>query len=171
MNMKTPVLQEFRLPSYRELPEIGLYLDQAVKYVNGFLAPLGVTELTPSMVSNYVKQGMVSPPVKKQYNAEQIAYLFFITFAKLVLPMERIKQLLEMQKAAYSTPVAYDYFCQELTSMLRFTFGQGDDLEAIDELTAKHPEQKMILRSAIIAISQMVYIESCMRAIHESAPK
>jgi len=165
MSMTPPVLQSFRLPLYRELPKIGLYLDQTVKYINGFLEPLGVTQLTPSMVSNYVKQGMVAPPVKKQYNAEQIAYLFFVTFAKMVLPMERVKQILSMQKESYPADIAYDYFCKELTNMLYFTFGQTDSVEEIDVLTARNPEKKTILRSVIIAISQLVYIESCMNAL------
>lgn len=165
--MTKPILQDFRLPTYKELPQIGLYLDQTVKYINGFLEPLGVAELTPSMVSNYVKQGMIAPPVKKQYNHEQIAYLFFVTFAKLVLPMERVKQLVQMQKAYYPTAIAYDYFCEELANMIRFTFGVGDEIQAIDELTARHPEEKTILRSVIIAISQLVYIESCMKAYNE----
>lgn len=169
MSITQPVLQEFRLPSYRELPEIGLYLEQTVKYINGFVAPLGVAELTTSMVSNYVKQGIISPPIKKQYNAEQIAYLFFITFAKLVLPMERVKQLVEMQKNSYPAPIAYDYFCEELTSMILFTFGLKDGVTAIDLQTARNPEEKAIIRSTIIAISQLVYIESYMKAFNEQA--
>ncbi len=169
MSITKPVLQEFRLPTYQELPEIGLYLDQTVKYINGFLAPLGVAELTPSMVSNYVKQGIISPPIKKQYNAEQIAYLFFITFAKLVLPMERVRQLVEMQKNSYPAPIAYDYFCSELTNMILYTFGLSDSITTIDVSTARNPEEKTIVRSTIIAISQLVYIESYMKAFNEQA--
>ena len=166
--MAKPTLEGFRLPTYRELPQIGLYLEQTVKYINGFLEPLGVTELTSSMVSNYVKQGIITPPVKKQYNAEQIAYLFFVTLAKSVLSMDRVKQILEMQKSYYPTDVAYDYFCKELKNMLFFTFGTSEGVEAIDELTARHPEEKMILRSVIIAISQVVYIELRMQNYDES---
>lgn len=166
--MTKPTLEDFRLPTYRELPQIGLYLEQTVKYINGFLEPLGVMELTPSMVSNYVKQGIISPPVKKQYNAEQIAYLFFVTLAKSVLSMDRLKQILAMQKTYYPADIAYDYFCKELKNMLFFTFGMSDGVEAIDELTARHPEEKMILRSVIIAISQLVHIEIRMRHYGET---
>ena len=88
-------LRDFHLPSYREIPDVGLYLDQTVKYVNRYLAPLGCMEITSSMVSNYVKKGLVENPVKKQYNREQIAYLFFIAVAKNVLSMEDIRLLFE----------------------------------------------------------------------------
>ena len=47
----------FRLPRYAQIPDVGLYLEQVVRYVNTHLAPLGEPELTSSMVSNYVKQG------------------------------------------------------------------------------------------------------------------
>ena len=72
-------IENFRLPRYREIPDVGLYLDQTVKYINPFLAPLGFPEITASMISNYVKKGYIASPVRKQYNADQIACLFFIT--------------------------------------------------------------------------------------------
>ena len=47
----------FCLPRYAQIPGVGLYLEQVVRYINAQLAPLGEPELTSSMVSNYVKQG------------------------------------------------------------------------------------------------------------------
>ena len=49
-------IEGFRLPRYAQIPDVGLYLEQVVRYVNTHLAPLGEPELTISMVSNYVKQ-------------------------------------------------------------------------------------------------------------------
>ena len=51
-------ISEFRMPRYREIPDVGLYLDQTVKYMNRYLAPLGCMEITTSMVSNYVRRGI-----------------------------------------------------------------------------------------------------------------
>ena len=42
----TESIQNFRLPRYREIPNVGLYLDQATKYVAEYLAPLGEYTLT-----------------------------------------------------------------------------------------------------------------------------
>ena len=75
----------FRLPRYKEIPDMGLYLEQTTKYINGYLKPLGCMEITTSMLSNYVKKGLVPNPVKKQYFAEHIAYLFFVTIAKTII--------------------------------------------------------------------------------------
>ena len=71
------------------------FLDQTVKYVNRYLAPLGCMEITSSMVSNYVKKGYITNPTHKQYSADQIAYLFFISVAKSVLSMENIARLFD----------------------------------------------------------------------------
>lgn len=58
-------IEGFRLPRYAQIPNIGLYLEQVVRYVNTHLAPLGEPELTSSMVSNYVKQGLILIPHKE----------------------------------------------------------------------------------------------------------
>lgn len=150
-------IELFRLPRYREIPDVGLYLDQTVKYINPFLAPLGFAEITPSMVSNYVKKGYISNPVRKQYSADQIASLFFIAIAKNVVSMENIARLFEMQENSYTRPVAYDYFCAELENMLSYTFGLTDEIE---DIGTTDTEQRKILQSVIIAVVHIIYLTS-----------
>ena len=152
-------IEQFRMPRYREIPDVGLYLDQTVKYINRFLTPLGCMEITSSMVSNYVKKGYNSNPVKKQYDAEQIAYLFFISVAKSVLSMDNIARLFSMQKRMYDAETAYVFFCDELENMLQFTFGLK---EKIDEVGTPEDrsESKTMLRSTIIAVTHIIYLSS-----------
>ena len=156
--MKT-VIQSFHLPRYQDLPNMGLYLEQTTKYINHFLAPLGCIEITSSMISNYVKKGLIPSPVKKQYYADQLAYLFFIAIAKQVLSMENIIALAEQQRKTYTVPVAYDYFCMELENMLYFVFGLTDTVEEVG-VTSTH--QKNMLRSLIIAAAQIIYLDRCL---------
>ncbi len=152
-------VEQFRLPRYREIPDVGLYLDQTVKYVNRYLAPLGCMEITSSMVSNYVKKGYISNPVKKQYDADQIAYLFFISVAKSVLSMDNIARLFEMQKKMYTAEIAYDFFCEELENMLQYIFGLKDHVDAVGTPEDKS-ETKTMLRSTIIAVTHIIYLSS-----------
>lgn len=65
----------FSFPEYEEIPDVGLYLKQVVRYIAGVLEPLGIQPLTASMISNYVKQGLIASPEKKMYFREQIALL------------------------------------------------------------------------------------------------
>lgn len=163
MNMS---IGEFHMPRYRELPDMGLYLEQVVKYINGVLGVLGCQEITPSMVSNYVKKGYIANPVKKQYYAEQIAYLFYLSVAKNVLPMDNIARLFEMQRRTCDTSVAYDYFCQELENMLQHIFGLKDGVEDVGNTAS---EEKKILRCAITAMAHIIYLGYCFQELHERA--
>ena len=152
-------IEEFRMPRYREIPDVGLYLDQTVKYVNRYLAPLGCMEITSSMVSNYVKKGYITNPVKKQYDADQIAYLFFISIAKSVLSMDNIARLFDMQRKMYNSETAYDFFCEELENMLQFTFGLKDHVDEVGTPEDKS-ETKAMLRSTIIAVTHIIYLSN-----------
>lgn len=148
----------FRMPRYGELPDVGLYLEQTTKYVNYVLRPLSCVELTGSMIRNYVKMGLLSNPVKKQYGANQIAHLLCVTLLKQVMSLDHISRLFARQKAVYTDPVAYDYFCTELENVLYFRFGLKDTVDNVGVTTSV---EKDILRSAIIAVSHIIYMNAC----------
>ena len=88
----------FALPRYADLPQMGLYLDQTVQYVNSYFRTFCGVELTSSMVSNYVKKGILSHPVRKKYARDQIASLMYIAVSKTVLSMENIDALFKMRR-------------------------------------------------------------------------
>ena len=90
-------IRNFRLPRYRELPDVGLYLEQVVRYVNRYMI-LDGNELTASMVSNYVKQKLIPGPVKKSYGSDAIAYLLFLSYTKMVVPLGDIHFMIDIQK-------------------------------------------------------------------------
>jgi len=154
-------VKTFRLPHYDELPNVGLYLEQVVKYINSCLVPLGCTELTISMVSNYVKKGIIDAPVRKLYYCEQIGYLIFISVAKSVMSIESIAQMFRMQKSTYDPKTAYDYFCSELENMLAYICDLKDEVENIG---VTNTEVKTMFRSVIIAASHIIFLNNCFDA-------
>ena len=155
-------VKDFRLPRYNEIPNVGLYLEQATKYVGEYLAPLGEYSLTPSMISNYVKKGLIANPVKKQYGREQIAYLFFIAVAKSVLSLDALTGFIKLQQQTYPLPKAYDYFVEELENLLFFTFELKDTMEVVGE---DNTDEKRLLYTCTVAAVQKVYLEKCLEAI------
>ena len=155
-------IADFRLPRYNEIPNVGLYLEQATKYVCEYLAPLGEFSLTPSMISNYVKKGLIANPVKKQYSREHIAYLFFIAVAKSVLSLDALTGFIKLQQQTYALPRAYDYFCNEFENLLQFTFELKDTLETTGQ---DNTDEKRLLYTCIVAAVQKVYLEKCLEAI------
>jgi len=155
-------LKDFHLPRYNEIPNMGLYLEQATKYVCEYLAPLGEYTLTPSMISNYVKKGLIANPVKKQYGREQIAYLFFIAIAKSVLSLDALTGFIKLQQQTYTLPKAYDYFVEQLEQLLFFTFEITDTIEMVGE---DNTDEKRLLFTCMVSAVQKVYLEKCLEAI------
>ena len=148
-------IRNFSLPSYTEIPDVGLYLEQTSKFITEILAPLGEEGLTRSMISNYVKKKLIVNPVKKQYSREQIAYLIAIAVLKTVLPLEDIQLLFDQQKQSYTPRRAYEYFCAELENVLQYVFGLKNELA---EVGVDNTDEKMLLRSAIFAVSYKAFL-------------
>ena len=122
-------VRDIHLPRYHEIPTVGLYLEQVTRYVNGYLAELSCPILTPSMVSNYVKQRTIPGPVKKSYGPESIANLMYVALVKNVLSMEDIRLLERQGLEQYQPEQAYDYFCDEFENVLTGVFGLKAELQ------------------------------------------
>lgn len=157
---------QLHLPHYQEIPNVGLFLDQTAKYISEYLAPLQEQALTGSMISNYVKKDLIANPVKKQYDREQIAYLFFIAVAKSVLTLDEISWVIRLQKLSYEPERAYEYFCRELQNVLFYVFGLKDTMETVG---SDHTEEKAILQNTVIAVAHKVYLNKCLAAMQNMA--
>ena len=159
-------LRDFHLPRYHEIPDVGLYLEQTTKYIGSCLAPLGDMALTSSMISNYVKKGLIASPVKKQYSREQIAYLIFIAIVKSVLSLDALTAFIRLQQQTYQLGKAYDYFVEEYESLLAFTFELSDTADTFRENSS---DEKRLLYTCIIAAVQKVYLEKYLEALAAEA--
>ncbi len=151
-----PLIADFHLPRYDQIPDVGLYLEQTTKYISGYLNVLQENCLTGSMVSNYVKMGLLRNPVKKQYGREQIAYLFFIALAKNVLSLEHLALFIRVQQRTYPLELAYNYFCMELENILQYVM---ELKEQPDDVGTETTDEKFMLRKTIVAIAHKLYLE------------
>ena len=160
-------IEEFRLPRYREIPDVGLYLDQVTKYIEDYLMQIddSTLSLTPSMISNYVKKKIIDNPIKKQYYREQIAYLIFVALAKSVMSLEDISLMIHLQKMSYTGERAYNYFVEELENVLKAVFREETELK---EIGVDKTLEKNMLRNAVIAISHKVYLDALFAQVREA---
>lgn len=74
-----------KLPSWKDLPDLELYLDQVLLYVNQVTQLSQATDhklLTASMINNYVKHGYIDKPIKKNIK-KQVARLIAISILKM----------------------------------------------------------------------------------------
>ena len=155
-------LRGFRLPRYHEIPDVGLYLEQTTKYISGYLSPILPGCITNSMISNYVKKGLIVSPVKKQYSREQIAYLFFIAVAKNVLSLDALADFIRLQQQTCDQELAYNYFVSEFENLLMFSFELKDTVDSVGEDSS---DEKRLLFSCVTAVSQKIYLEKSLGAI------
>ena len=103
----------FSYPEWDEIPNIDLYLDQVLLYVNKVCSPISLAKekgLTASMVNNYVKHGYISKPEKKKYQRKQIARLIAITTLKSVFSIQEIAHTLNTLQNQASSDQLYDAF-------------------------------------------------------------
>lgn len=154
-------IEEFRLPRYAQIPDVGLYLEQVVRYVNSHLAILGEPALTSSMVSNYVKQRLIPAPQKKLYTAQHLARLLFIAVVKPVVPLDGLRMMFGIQEDSYALQTAYDYFCDEFENMLGAAFGIAPARQGIGETQS---DEKDLLRNTISATVCKVYLDRYLEA-------
>ena len=89
------VLNGIHLPTWEELPDFGLYMDQMLTYGNRICAgSLKSLEITSNMINNYVKAGLIDRPRGKKYSRESLAQLLMISLLKVTTPMDVMRPLL-----------------------------------------------------------------------------
>ncbi len=157
-------LRDFRLPVYQEIPDMGLYLEQVTQYICERLSPLQETAITSSMISNYVKKGLIANPVKKRYTRDQIVYLMFIALAKNVLSLDNLFLFIRLQQRTYPIEQAYEYFCKELQNALDYVFGLKEQLGFVG---TDNTREKFLFRDTIVAIAHKIYLDKCFSAMAE----
>ena len=145
-------LSNFSLPSYAEIPDVGLYLDQVAKYINNYMKDLPDMEVTPSMISNYAKKKLIQRVNKKTYTQDQIATLFMISLCKTVLSIDQIKILLEEINPDYSSiEDDYTFFSKQLIAAIT------------SQKKASSPSfssKEELLSTIVIAISQKIHLDN-----------
>ncbi len=94
-------IHSFSLPKYRELPDVPLYMEQVLEYINEALSSLTSEQakpLTSFMVNNYVKAKLVRGPTKKKYSRDQIGYLIGIELMKTTVSLTDVATLLQLDE-------------------------------------------------------------------------
>ena len=116
--LKTPA-------DWEHLPDIGLYMDQVITYLERqldvFRKPDEDHLVTPSMVNNYAKAKIVPRAEGKKYGQEHIALLLSVFTLKRVLSVQDMGALFEGLKDAADTREFYGHFRQAVEYSARDT--------------------------------------------------
>ena len=117
-NVLSYFLNDFKSTSvnWNSLPDIYLYMDQILTYLDVQLKPFKVNEkeklLTSSMINNYVKDHVIPKPENKKYNKNHLAKLIEICALKQTLNVLEIKHLFEISEANQNDETQYHVFSE-----------------------------------------------------------
>lgn len=103
-----------KLPRWRDLPDLDLYMDQVLALINRYLGGYPTFDskgLTASMVNNYVKMGVLPAPVQKKYSRTHLSRLIMTCILKPTLPISSIQMLISSEPDSLSEEEFYDRFC------------------------------------------------------------
>ena len=101
-------LNNYKLPAWKELPDIGLYMDQIISYMPRQLIHFGDEDsldfipmedskdkpVTPTTINNYVRLKVMPAPEKRKYYRVHIAFLIMIFTLKQGISINGLQQLL-----------------------------------------------------------------------------
>ena len=160
-------VSEFHLPRFNELPRVPLYKDQVLTYLENLVSVLNIYDdeklLTPTMINNYVKQKVVSPPKDKKYNEKHLAYLIVVCVLKQVFSLQEICTLINLQIEKCPIDVAYDYFCTEFEEALKAVFSTRDF--SYPDSASRISKESEILRSGVMSVAHKLYIQKQIKDI------
>ena len=92
-------INEFRLPAWDEIPDLGLYMEQVLALLTDYLdyLPPELKDeqfITAATINNYVRNRYMPKPHKKKYYRIHIAYLVMICTLKQSLTIATLTQMI-----------------------------------------------------------------------------
>lgn len=152
------LIMKIHIPRWNELPEIDLYLDQVVGYLEKYLEQYNVNKddkiITKTMINNYVKLGIMPAPEKKKYKREHIAYLIVICVLKQVYSISDIGKLISLTIQYFEISKAYNRFCANLEISIKNVFSRKEFPN-----TEKMTEEQYLLKNVVESIADKLYVE------------
>lgn len=138
-------MKKFTLPSWDQLPQLELYMDQVILLLRQYLSPLHHEEddksITTSIINNYVRMKIIPPPVKKKYSRVHLASLIMICILKQSLSISCIQRMLPQEMNEETLQPFYHDFVEQY-GMVQNRFLQH---------TQKENEEKLLTSCAILS--------------------
>ena len=151
-------VMKIHIPRWNELPEIDLYLDQVVNYIEKYLGQYTVNKedkiITKTMINNYVKLGIMPAPEKKKYSREHMAYLIVICILKQVYSINDIGKLISLTIQYFELSKAYNRFCANLEISVKNVFSRKE-FPNVERMT----EEQYLLKNVVQSVADKIYVE------------
>lgn len=177
-------LERYRLPSWEEIPDIGLYMEQVVVVLKQYLdyLPPELKEeqfITAATINNYVRNKVMPMPVKKRYYRSHLAYLIMICSLKQGLSISLIQKLIPSSLPEQELRAVYDAYIarhrlasQYFSQQVNLAAGPILGHDAASSLVSDRPED-MIAASAVVGGFARLLAEKLLllEGLHADAPE
>ena len=105
-------LNNYRLPAWEQIPDLGLYMEQVIALLRQYLdyLPPELKEeqfITAATINNYVRTKVMPRPVDKRYFRVHIAYLIIILTLKQSLSISLIQKMIPMDRTPQEVEQIY----------------------------------------------------------------
>ncbi len=153
----------FHIPRWKELPDVRLYMDQLITYINSALAvfteDFGAQPITKNMINNYVKAKIVPAPVKKQYDKYSLAMIIVLYILKGNHSTEEIGRLIAAARQLNENSLsrAYDNFCGTVEDSFTAVF---HGRIAAETKNAQEPDAKYLMDNFALSLACKYYVRS-----------
>lgn len=175
---KLSAFEGFHMPRWNDLPEIDLYMDQVISVTDKYLGALCTTDdpiLTPSMINNYVKNGIIPAPIKKKYSREHLAKLLVICILKPVMEISAIAQIMERTENRSGTQRMLDDLADLFESRLRtlaaIITSDIENEEKTEDLLCAITAENAVSAGTEKIIANLAYTSFCKKESKEKAEK
>ena len=121
-------LQDYKLPQWEEIPDLGLYMEQVLQLLTEYLDYLppelrADQFITAATVNNYVRNKFMPAPLKKKYYRSHIAYLIIICSLKQRLNIATIHKMMPMGISEEQVRTIYTAFVSQYMLTAKYFVG------------------------------------------------
>lgn len=153
-----------------EIPDINLYMDQVTSFMDSKLKNFKRNEndiiLTKTMINNYTKNKLITPPVKKRYSKENLMMLIFIYHLKQSLSISDIGSLMNFivdnDKSTNLEELYNDFVDIEKNTSTSFIDNLNSKINFIKETNDKNHDRNEKLFLLVIELILSANIEKRM---------
>ena len=163
-------LDDFRLPQWEDIPNLGLYMEQVTVLLREYLdyLPPELKDeqfITAATINNYVRVKVMPEPIKRRYYRVHIAYLIIILTLKQSLSIALIQKIIPTGLAEEDVEHIYTAYAERhrqaahyFIQQIRTVAGPILDHDESAEITTDHAED-LIMLSAIMGGFTRVFAE------------
>ena len=111
-------MHNYKLPSWEEIPDFGLYMEQVIALLTQYLdyLPPELKDdqfITAATINNYVRTKVMPEPIKKKYYRIHLAYLIMICTLKQSMSIAILQKMIPMDIPDEEVQAIYSAYARQ----------------------------------------------------------